>query len=81
MSNDFFNFFKRDQEDTKDIKDKTLVVKTSRCPQNHSCPSVKVCPVGALSQKGFNAPIVDLGTCIKCGKCVKSCPMRALVLE
>lgn len=60
---------------------KTLVVKTARCPQNHSCPSVKVCPVGALSQKGFNAPEVDLNKCIRCGKCSHFCPMGALVLE
>lgn len=30
---------------------KSLVVKTARCPQNHAYPSVRVCPVGALSQK------------------------------
>lgn len=58
-----------------------LYVKKSRCPQNHPCPSVRVCPVGALSQKGFDAPKVDKNKCIKCGKCTKSCPMRALVFE
>nr|WP_243135869.1 4Fe-4S binding protein [Acetobacterium bakii] len=57
------------------------MVKTNRCPQNHPCPSVKVCPVGALSQKGFEAPTVDMDKCIKCGKCVTFCPMQALVLE
>ena len=61
-------------------KDKTLIVKEERCPQNHACPSVKVCPVGALSQKGHDAPIVDIDKCIKCGKCVSFCPGRALVL-
>ena len=34
---------------------KKIVVKIDRCPQNHPCPSVKVCPVGALSQQGFHA--------------------------
>lgn len=58
-----------------------LVVKTERCPQNHPCPSVRVCPAGALSQKGFHAPSVDQKKCIQCGKCVNFCPMRALVLE
>lgn len=60
---------------------KTLVVKTARCPQNHPCPSVKVCPAGALTQKGFRAPDVDLEKCIQCGKCSNFCPMGALVLE
>lgn len=61
--------------------DKKLMVNIARCPQNHPCPSVKVCPVGALAQRGFKAPTADQGKCIKCGKCVKYCPMRALTLE
>lgn len=75
-----FGFFNKDK-DTGDIKDRHLTVNTNRCPQNHPCPSVRVCPLGALSQKGFRAPDVDDDKCIKCGKCVKFCPMRALALE
>ncbi len=71
--------FKKSQNTDK--SNQSLVVKKNRCPQNHPCPSVRVCPVGALKQKGFDAPTVDMGKCIKCGKCVKFCPMRALVLE
>nr|WP_204355521.1 4Fe-4S binding protein [Acetobacterium sp. KB-1] len=52
-----------------------------RCPQNHPCPSVRVCPVDALSQEGFAAPKVDMEKCIRCGKCVDYCPMNALVLK
>lgn len=69
------------QTEKKEKKDMILSVKKSRCPQNHACPSVRVCPVGALSQTGNAAPTVDMDTCIKCGKCVRFCPMRALVLE
>jgi len=58
-----------------------LKVRLDRCPQSHVCPSVRVCPTGALSQKGFAAPEVDQGKCVKCGKCVRFCPMKALVLE
>lgn len=53
-------------------------VKVNRCPQNHSCPSVNICPVGALKQNGFAAPTVDEEKCTGCGKCVRFCPMGAL---
>ena len=58
-----------------------IVVNKNWCPQNHPCPSIRVCPVGALKQEGFNAPVVDEEKCIDCGKCVKFCPMGALVFE
>lgn len=61
--------------------DKELNVIVNRCPQNHRCPSVGVCPVNALEQKGFNAPTVNKEKCIKCGKCARFCPKQALVLE
>lgn len=81
MSKDFFNFLKTSDKDPKDVEGKILTVKNARCPQNHPCPSVKVCSAGALSQKGYAAPVVNVDKCTKCGKCVKFCPMRALVLE
>lgn len=65
----------------KNRNEKILKVIVNRCPQNHPCPSVKVCPVGALTQKGYNAPEINYEKCIKCGKCSNFCPMRALVLE
>ena len=48
---------------------KKLVINNDNCPKNHACPAVKICPVGALSQNGFNAPVIDYGKCIACGKC------------
>jgi len=63
------------------MKNKILKVYPSRCPQNHPCPAVRVCPVGALSQRGFAAPTVDYSKCIACGKCPLACHGRALVLE
>jgi Fe-S-cluster-containing hydrogenase component 2 len=66
---------------SNNIADKTLAVNLEQCPQDHICPAMKVCPVGALSQKGFDAPDVDMDKCIKCGKCVQFCPMKALSLE
>ena len=81
MGSGFFDIFTNNENNEKDLKNMTISVKTDRCPQNHACPSVRSCPVGALKQKGYAAPSVDKDTCIKCGKCVKICPKRALVLE
>lgn len=61
--------------------EKRLRVIVENCPQNHRCPSVKICPVGALTQEGMQAPEVDEEKCIKCGKCSSFCPKKALVLE
>ena len=63
------------------IMEKKLIIKTENCPQNHPCPAVKVCPVGALSQNGFDAPIIDGEKCIRCDKCSNFGPKIALVLE
>lgn len=62
------------------MNEKFLKVIDNNCPQNHPCPSVRVCPVGALHQAGFDAPTVDQTSCIKCGKCTDFCPKKALVL-
>lgn len=62
------------------IVEKKLEIVIDNCPQNHKCPAVKVCPVGALSQKDFEAPQIDYGKCISCGKCSNFCPKKALVL-
>jgi ferredoxin len=54
------------------------VVVKERCPQNHPCPCISLCPVDALSQNGFEAPTIDKDSCIECGACVNSCPYQAL---
>ncbi|HAR64212.1 MAG: 4Fe-4S ferredoxin [Candidatus Margulisiibacteriota bacterium] len=59
----------------------SIIVNNAKCPQNHPCPSIRVCPVGALTQIGFKAPEVDEEKCIDCGKCARFCPMGALVLK
>lgn len=60
---------------------KRLNIKIENCPQNHACPAVKVCPVGALSQQQFNAPTINYDKCITCGKCSSFCPKKALYIE
>lgn len=72
------NMFNKGKNNTTDKK---IIIIEDRCPKNHSCPSVKICPVNALTQNNFDAPMVDLSKCVKCGKCVSFCPKKALVLE
>ena len=54
------------------------VVVKERCPQDHPCPSVVLCPADALSQEGFEAPTIDKNKCTDCGLCVNTCPYQAL---
>lgn len=56
-----------------------LIVDANRCPQNHRCPAISVCPKQAITQKSmFSLPVVDDEKCIVCGKCVRYCPMGAI---
>ncbi len=50
-----------------------------RCPQNHRCPAVSVCPVDAMFQDGNGLPYVDDEKCIGCMKCTRFCPMGAII--
>ncbi len=54
------------------------VVVQHRCPQDHPCPCVRICPADAVSQEGFNAPRIDKDKCIECGECVSFCPYQAI---
>lgn len=58
-----------------------IAVIKRKCPQNHPCPAVRVCPAGALNQEGFNAPMVDESKCTSCGVCAGYCPMGALTIK
>ena len=61
-------------EEIKDIR----VVPESECCGCAACANA--CPVDAIrmeeGKEGFVFPKVDLNTCIQCGKCVKTCPVR-----
>lgn len=59
---------------------KKLLIRSELCPQNHKCPAVNICPIKALQQKDYNAPIVEDSKCIKCGKCVNFCPHKVFSL-
>lgn len=50
-------------------------VRDDLCPKNHRCPSLRVCPTGAITQDGVGAPVVDQEKCIDCCRCVLTCPV------
>ena len=82
MSNSIWSqMFGGEPEEKKPVSaDAIIRINAARCPQNHPCPSVRVCPVEALTQSGYRAPKADMDKCIKCGKCVRYCPMGAITL-
>lgn len=55
-----------------------IIVDKNLCPQNHSCPSIKVCPVEAITQNGFDLPKIDSEKCIICKKCINFCTKQAI---
>jgi ferredoxin len=55
-----------------------MKISERRCPSNHPCPALRVCPVNAIAQEGNGLPVIDEGKCIKCGKCLAVCPMGAI---
>lgn len=55
-----------------------LFIDPEKCPQNHKCPLVAECPMGAISQEGFNLPVINNQECILCRKCVRLCGMQAV---
>ena len=55
-----------------------IAVDERYCPKNHACPTIRVCPTGAIIQSDIHsAPHVDRELCTECGLCAQSC--RAFV--
>jgi Fe-S-cluster-containing hydrogenase component 2 len=55
-----------------------IAVNPTKCPQNHRCPSIAMCPQDAITQSDIYAlPVVDDSKCIKCGICMRYCPKGA----
>ncbi|HBF88975.1 MAG TPA: 4Fe-4S ferredoxin [Bacteroidales bacterium] len=54
---------------------KEFFVNENYCPKSHHCPTLSVCPSGAIIQDSpYSAPKIDNEKCTKCGKCVRTCP-------
>ena len=60
----------------------SIGIEATRCPQNHFCPVINICPAGAISQKNaFTAPQIDEDKCTSCGKCTNYCGFRAFYMK
>ncbi|MEG1463945.1 MAG: 4Fe-4S binding protein [Mucinivorans sp.] len=55
-----------------------IVIDKEKCPHNHHCPLIGLCPVEAITQHDYDLPVIDSHQCIECGKCVEKCPMKAV---
>lgn len=55
-----------------------ITVNPDKCPQNHRCPLIALCPVDAISQIGTGLPAIDGEKCIECGSCVENCGTGAM---
>lgn len=55
-----------------------ITIDKQLCPQNHTCPLLRICPVGAITQNSLELPVIDQEKCIRCGKCIKNCGMQAV---
>ncbi|MDO9510341.1 MAG: 4Fe-4S binding protein [Bacteroidales bacterium] len=57
-------------------------VEANNCPQNHFCPVIPVCPVGAIKQSSpFEAPVIDDEKCTNCGRCTPYCGYGAIQMS
>ena len=56
-----------------------IKVDPKRCPQDHRCPAIRVCPFDALIQNGHGLPEVDAEKCTLCLTCISYCPLGAIV--
>ena len=55
-----------------------LTIDELRCPQDHRCPLIPVCPVGAISQLGDGLTTIDPMKWIACGECITHCGRQAV---
>lgn len=64
-------------------KNRKIKIDKNRCPADHPCPVVRVCPTKAISQEKvfFGLPKINPDKCTQCKKCFDLCPMGAIVTE
>ncbi len=56
-------------------------IRENICPQNATCPNVKICDASLIEELGygFPIPIVENGKCIYCEKCQAAYLKKCLI--
>ena len=57
---------------------KRAVIDPEKCDRSVGCPAVKACPAGVIEREDDNEPYYVNAFCQGCGKCVQSCPNKAI---
>ena len=70
----------RDHRATKGTAMAVSIIK-ARCPQNHPCPAVRVCPGRRADPEGVRRARGRSGNLHRLRKCVRACPRGALVFK
>ncbi len=64
---------------------KKAIIDNNRCDKSPFCPVKRVCPTGAVTQKGgifrSETPKINEALCIGCEKCILVCPMAAVKMK
>ncbi len=59
-----------------------IIVNKEKCPQDHRCPAMAICPKQSITQENIYAlPQVNPETCILCKQCINYCPKGAFELH
>ncbi len=59
-----------------------ITVNKDKCPQDHRCPAMAICPKQAITQETiYDLPQVNVDLCILCKKCIQYCPKKAFELQ
>lgn len=57
---------------------RTLILHPEQCKSCHfcaaNCPKDAIVIAGAINDKGYITPVVDMAKCILCGTCYNMCP-------
>jgi len=58
---------------------KRAIINPAKCDRRPGCPAHRICPANAIEKTDDNGWYVG-ADCTGCGKCIRVCPMKAILL-